>query len=186
MRCRRCMRNKLQGDDGLRDCQNVDKWDKTLGTNTLDIDIQKQVTLDYTVAAMTAFSHLPATATAKPQQPFRFVFTSGILAERDQSKSLWFASAIRRITGEAENRLLDFSAQYKDAFDAFIVRPGPVVKSTGGLSGLLVAVGAPIVGVKDLAAVMVELVVKGAGEKVWENRELRERGGELLRGEGGK
>ena len=150
---------------------------RTLGAKTTDIEIQKQVTLDYTLAAATALSASRAPA----PQPLRFVFASGILAVRDQSKSVWFGSGARHIKGEAETRLLDFSAAHRDSFDAFIVRPGMVMESAGGVGGVAVWAGVPAVSVQGLAAVMVELAVRGGGEKVWENRELGGRGRELLK-----
>jgi len=164
--------------------------DRTLGAKTADVEVQKKVTLDYTIAAAETFSQLPSSsspmekATPRPL-PFRFVFTSGILAVRDQSKTLLFASGARHIKGDAENKLLDFTAEHKEAFGAIVVRPGAVLANGGRLAGVAACVGAPAVSVQGLAAVMVELALKGADEKVWENKELAARGKELLKAQEG-
>jgi hypothetical protein len=78
---------------------------------------------------------------------------------------------------------LDFLAWHKESFDACIVRPGMVMESAGGIGGVAMYVGAPVVSVQGLAAVMVELALRGGGEKVWENRKFVGRGRELLKGE---
>jgi hypothetical protein len=164
---------------------------RTLGVKTTDIDIQKKVTLDYTMAAADTFSRLPppsrptsppgSTRAPRPP-PFRFVFASGMLAVRDASAPVWFAAGARRIKGDAETRLLDLAAGHGDAFDAFIVRPGAVLARGGGAAGLAVRMGAPAVSVQALAAVVVELALRGGEGKVWENAALVSRGRELLKG----
>jgi hypothetical protein len=164
--------------------------DRTLGVKTADVEIQKKVTLDYTLAAAEAFSRLPSSSATKEKAAprpllFRFVFASGVLAVRDQSKALLFASGARHIKGDAENKLLDFTAEHKEVFDAIVVRPGAVLANGGGVAGIAACVGAPAVSVQGLAAVMVELALKGAEEKVWENKELVARGKELLRAQEG-
>jgi hypothetical protein len=52
-----------------------------------------EVEIDYPLALARAI-----TATRAPgQKPFRYVYCSGVAAERDQSKSLWFAQSVRHI-----------------------------------------------------------------------------------------
>jgi hypothetical protein len=158
---------------------------RTLGVKTADVDIQKKVTLDYTMAAAETFSRLPSRPISEkttPRSPFRFVFASGILAVRDQSKSVWFASGARHIKGDAENKLLGFTAENREVFDAYIVRPGAVLANGGGVAGVAVSLGAPAVSVQGLAAVMVELALSGGEEKVLENSELVARGKGLVKG----
>jgi hypothetical protein len=158
---------------------------RTLGVKTSDTDIQKKVTLDYTLAATSALTR-PSDSNPPRRAPLRFVFASGILAVRDQSQSVWFGSGARHIKGDAENKLLGLTAEHGDAFDAFVVRPGGVLASPGGVAGVAARLGAPVVSVQGLAAVMVELAVGGGEEKVWENAELVARGRELLKGQVGK
>ena len=166
--------------------QDLQSKHRALGTASLDIEIQKKVTLDYTVAAAEAF--LPLTSISKDSEerestPFRFIFTSGFISARDQSKPLWFMAGPRRINGEAENKLLDFTAEHKGAFDAFIIRPAVVIASDGGVAWVAECLRAPVVSVQRLAAVMIELALNGGQEKIWENRELVSRGRELLKGQ---
>jgi hypothetical protein len=59
----------------------------------------RTINLDYTLAASKAFEK--SLATRLPDQTkgkkFRFVYCSGILAERDQEKSLWFMGEGRKM-----------------------------------------------------------------------------------------
>jgi hypothetical protein len=58
---------------------------RCIGAKSTDPAIARKVTLDYALSAVNAFSTLPKPAS----QPFRFVFTSGILAVRE-GKSIYF------------------------------------------------------------------------------------------------
>lgn len=71
-----------------------------------DEELNRRVSVDYTVAAAKAFQEAfgfsEVNSDANMINParnkrFRFVYVSGFLAERDQSKSLWFAQDLRRI-----------------------------------------------------------------------------------------
>ena len=53
--------------------------------------------MDYTMAAATAFANSVAPIQSNAAQPFRFVYTSGMLAERDQNTTLWFMSEMRKM-----------------------------------------------------------------------------------------
>lgn len=56
----------------------------------------RKVSIDYTLAAARIFNqHL--TPENNKGEKFRFVYCSGAAAERDQTKSLWFAQEFRRI-----------------------------------------------------------------------------------------
>jgi hypothetical protein len=140
------------------------------------------------VAAAEAFSYLTSSSLSKDpedkeSQPFRFIFTSGFISARDQSRPLWFMAGPRRVKGEAENKLLDFTVKHNGAFDAFIIRPAAVIASDGGVAWVAASLRAPVVSVQRLAAVMLELALNGGQEKIWENRELVSRGRELLKGQ---
>lgn len=50
----------------------------------------EKICFDYTVNGL-------RTIAALANKPFRFVYTSGLLVERDQSKSLWFLAKYRRM-----------------------------------------------------------------------------------------
>lgn len=58
-----------------------------------DAATARKVGHDYTLAAAQAFSQLGAGNAT----PFRFVFASGVLAVRDQEKSVWILGETRKI-----------------------------------------------------------------------------------------
>jgi hypothetical protein len=117
------------------------------------------------------------------KKPFRLVFTSGILAVRDQHATALFAGAARRAKGEAENRVLEFAKTHEGVFDAFITRPAWVVPkaSEGGILDLVRKALPAKVGVDQLAAVMVDLALNGGKTNILENGELVNRGRVLLK-----
>lgn len=70
--------------------------------------------------------HIPAGGDSK----FRFVFCSGMLAEWDQDRSLWFLNDTRKIKGAVEKRLCDLQDEQdsKDGkFETWIARPSYLV-----------------------------------------------------------
>src|SRR5437763_5680564 len=105
---------------------------RTLGVIGGDPSVQRKVAIDYTVAAVQAFSTLGAAN----GRPFRFVFTSGILAVRDQNKHVWLYSDARKIKGEGENKALECAEKDKAALDTYVTRPASVLKKSGPLTGL--------------------------------------------------
>ncbi|KAJ9632070.1 hypothetical protein H2203_000471 [Taxawa tesnikishii (nom. ined.)] len=114
------------------------------------------VDLGYTTHAAKIFaSHAAAT-----NSPFRFVYASGALAERDQDKGLWFMGEARRVRGEVENQLLDLQER-SPGFETAIVRPWAVgAKGAGLLYAILGALDKGI-RVDELARVMVDVAVSG-------------------------
>lgn len=61
-----------------------------------DDETARKVSIDYTMAAAKAFSeNIPSSNEMKTK--FRFIYVSGALAERDQTKRLWFSQTYRRI-----------------------------------------------------------------------------------------
>jgi hypothetical protein len=59
-------------------------------------DTARRVSVDYTLAAAKTFGQDLAVEKGKAKK-FRFVYMSGGLAERDQTKPLWFNQEYRRI-----------------------------------------------------------------------------------------
>ncbi|OAX82054.1 hypothetical protein ACJ72_03596 [Emergomyces africanus] len=62
--------------------------------------------------------------------PFRFVYVSGVTVERDQTKSLWFLADYRLMRGRVENAILDFAGQHGPAVQATVAKPA-------GIEGLI-------------------------------------------------
>lgn len=74
-----------------------------------DMDFAEVTTIcyDYTVNGL-------AEMTAHARKPFRFIYTSGVTVERDQSKTaLPFLSEYRLMRGRTENAILDFAKQQR-------------------------------------------------------------------------
>lgn len=68
---------------------------RCMGKNpSSEINEARKVCIDYTAAALKAVA--PAAA-KNDSWKFRFVYLSGGAAERDQTKSLWFAQEYRRM-----------------------------------------------------------------------------------------
>lgn len=63
-----------------------------------DNDEARRVSVDYTLAAAKAFTEQRHTAAKDGRKrKFRFVYVSGMAAQRDQTRSLWFMSGFRKI-----------------------------------------------------------------------------------------
>lgn len=57
-----------------------------------DNEVARKVSVDYTMAAARAFTLQQAAG-----RKMRFLYVSGFVAERDQTKSLWYMGDYRRI-----------------------------------------------------------------------------------------
>lgn len=77
--------------------RNMAYTDRTLGKAVMtDMNLAREIHVDYPLAAAKAFD--TAFGAKMPAgKKFRFIFCSGVLAERDQNKSLWMAGEYRRI-----------------------------------------------------------------------------------------
>ena len=71
---------------------------RAIGINrTRDTETARKIN-EYTMAAMRAFgTHLPSLLEGGGKKKFRFVYLSGGMSERDQSRSLWMAGEMRKI-----------------------------------------------------------------------------------------
>ncbi|RAK79496.1 putative nucleoside-diphosphate-sugar epimerase [Aspergillus fijiensis CBS 313.89] len=132
-----------------------------------DEEASRRVTLEYTIQAAVAFSE------AFTASRFRFVYFSGGMAERDQTKSLWVMAGYRRLRGQAENIFLAFRAEHPATFESYIMRPGMVLSCQGTLADRVRSL-APSVRVDVLARAAVNLAVRGHSEKIWENARITE------------
>lgn len=127
----------------------------------------------YPLAAAKAFSSLGN------EGNFRFVYLSGFVTVRDQDRSLWVLGAARKIGGEAEMALLDFAGSGEE-FETVILRPAGVrprssivVPDYFGGAGFNVRV-------EELAAVLLDSAMGGAGMGTVENGEIVRRGRQIL------
>ncbi|KAJ7203050.1 hypothetical protein GGX14DRAFT_369740 [Mycena pura] len=144
-----------------------------------------EVELDYPLAFARAFAPtIPAGQTA-----FRFLHTSGVLAEKDQSKSLLFFQEGRRIKGKAETELLAFAQEEAQTgrWETYVARPAMVLKKEGDILKRMGGFVTGTVRVDVLAAVMIDVVCsRNQDGRIIENTEIMERGTLLVKGQKGK
>ncbi|OBT84906.1 hypothetical protein VE02_06543 [Pseudogymnoascus sp. 03VT05] len=143
---------------------------KTLGIKTSFVPDQRLVSLTYTNALATALTQLPTS----PTQPTRFLFTGGALSISDPNSSALFMGPARKVKGEAEMEILAFAArpENREKIEVVVTRPAMVHALMSGLPASLRGVG-----VKELAAVTLDIVLKWGDEgKVLDNAELAKRG----------
>ena len=107
-------------------------------------------------------------------QPFRFIYMSGIAAERDQSKTPSFKPKYSLMRGETESQVLAFAKE--KGFEAGAAKPGLI--TDGGLakrafaSTLYYTMSVPSVRVEQCAAAMLEQVVCGIEKEPLMNDDL--------------
>ncbi|KAL4735748.1 hypothetical protein BDV11DRAFT_28147 [Aspergillus similis] len=134
-----------------------------------DIAFYRRVNLDYTLAAVKAFTEF---LTPGLEKPLRFIYCSGAAAVRDQEKPLWLMPQIRRIRGQVENELLEYAGKKVDKIDVYILRPAMILSKGWSLGRLLFGV-MPSIAVDTLGRVMLDLAIDGGKSgKVLENSEM--------------
>jgi hypothetical protein len=142
--------------------------------------------LHYPLAFHTAFLKVLTDSADTPLSRFRYIHLSGALVVQDQSRSLWFLPAPRKIKGLAETKMLEFAKEHADRWQTFIVKPGAVLTGDWWYSGLASAVLGETLAIKDirLGAAMTHLAVSGKecaeDEGVILNKRIIEVGRETL------
>ncbi|EXJ81830.1 hypothetical protein A1O1_07895 [Capronia coronata CBS 617.96] len=84
----------------------------------------KRVCHDYTMTGLETIFH--ARAGDKPS-PFRFLYISGVAAERDQTKKPRFMAQYSLMRGETENQVLAFASAHKGDMEASVAKPGLIL-----------------------------------------------------------
>ncbi|CAI7649039.1 unnamed protein product [Penicillium pancosmium] len=129
-----------------------------------DDGMAQRISIEYTMTAARLFNE-------SCQKPFRFVYCSGFLAERDQTKRLWFFQNYRRTKGQVETDLLTFDDE-NPAFESYILQPA-LIKPRSNPKELAIALG-PSVKVYELASKMLSLALEGGTKKWWKNSEINQ------------
>ncbi|KAI1454778.1 NAD(P)-binding protein [Annulohypoxylon moriforme] len=98
-------------------------------------------------------------------KPFRFLYMSGVAAERDQTKTPQFQPQYSLMRGDTETKVLALAsgldgAEACVAKPGYITAPGQIMKSVAGTMIQLVA-GIPSISVVDLSKAMLDQVVNG-------------------------
>ncbi|PVI04899.1 NAD(P)-binding protein [Periconia macrospinosa] len=140
-----------------------------------------KVCLDYTKNGLENLAALAST-----DKPFRFIYTSGVAVERDQTKPLDVLSDYRLMRGRVENFIIDFAKLHEPNVEVAITRPGgiegPGHPKTEQGSILFSKFGAtPWIHVSELAAAMIELCVSGITKETLWSKDMQEIASKVLK-----
>ncbi|KAF2498210.1 hypothetical protein BU16DRAFT_579387 [Lophium mytilinum] len=140
-------------------------------SKTYTFEEVRKVCSGYTVAGIREMSSVA-------NKPFRFIYTSGAMTERDQTKKLMLLGEYRLMRGEVENQILAFASQSSGAVEAQVTKPGGIDGPGRALivSAIAVASAAlgvmPKVHVSEVAAAMLQQAEKGLEKDTLENADL--------------
>jgi hypothetical protein len=140
-----------------------------LGTNipVKDPQLNRKVNFEYALATAKTFAALEHT------RPFHFVYLSGALVEKDSEKRLWFLAENRKMRGQLENALVQLDKEKRHfGFRVFIARPGFVQPQGAFLRTWLIGTIANAIMLRELAAALVYLALKGNDATLVENKQL--------------
>ncbi|OAA59539.1 NAD(P)-binding domain protein [Niveomyces insectorum RCEF 264] len=118
------------------------------------------------VCQTSTLAGLRAIHAAGSQKPLRFVYMSGIAAERDQTKTPQFKPEYSLMRGETENQVLTYAAEHKGEVEALIVKPGLITSNRVLRDWVLAPVlgmtaGVPSIPLGVLSTVMLDQAVLG-------------------------
>ncbi|KAK5100971.1 hypothetical protein LTS08_004577 [Lithohypha guttulata] len=136
-----------------------------------------EVELDWPLGFAEAVIKLRESATT----PFRYMHVSGIMAEKDQQKPLWFLQEGRRIKGLAEIKLRELANDNKGTspWETYIARPSMVLPNPPGIVNSWAGWMLGSIRVDKLSKAMVDIVEKGAGTHTFENEDLVRRAADV-------
>ncbi|KAF7959682.1 hypothetical protein EAE96_001296 [Botrytis aclada] len=134
----------------------------------MDFKNVTEICHDYTIEGLKTIAGIA-------NKPFRFIYTSGVTIERDQSKTLLFLSDYRLMRGRVGNAILQFAEQHTPDVQVAITKSGAIdgpgragvmnlmLKASFDMFGLM-----PRVHVSELAAVSIEMCLNGIEkETLW-------------------
>ncbi|KAH7093291.1 hypothetical protein FB567DRAFT_544662 [Paraphoma chrysanthemicola] len=141
--------------------------------------------LDYPLAFARAFSSTLSRQTKR----FRYLHLTGAVVERDQMKSLWYLSGVRKTKGQGETQMIEFAKDpaTNGLWETIVARPGMVVKRgtyIGETSMMLTGVSGSFIRSDELALALIDAVLHGS-EDLLKPAALLRRGQELRRMHGG-
>ncbi|GAM35248.1 hypothetical protein TCE0_017f03433 [Talaromyces pinophilus] len=152
-------------------------------SRNMDFAYVTEVCHDYTIHALESM-------VAVANKPFRFIYVSGILIERDQTKELPYLAEYRHMRGRTENALLDFAQRAAPNVQATVAKPGaidglgPKATPDAIIKALFQIFGhTPRVHVSELAAAMIDQCQHGITEDPLWSDKLSEIGKRVLREE---
>ncbi|MCJ1393973.1 hypothetical protein MMC18_006850 [Xylographa bjoerkii] len=166
-------------DDVLQELAGAEACIWALGSATAKAEAGRKANFDTTLAGAKTFSTSPASQ-LEPRKPLRFVYVSGMLAERNQEKTLWLAQEGRRMRGQIENELVALQKQHGDSVAAFVVRPWMVLSKEKTVMSAVASMG-PSIRVDELAAAIVNIALNGSERQIVDNDVLVREGRHLLK-----
>ncbi|MDI1487083.1 MAG: hypothetical protein OHK93_006346 [Ramalina farinacea] len=146
----------------------------------------KKICQDDALAGLNVLSTASGSSNHGNGKPFRFIYMSGVAAERDQSKKPWFKPEYTLMRGKAETEVLAYAANSAGKVECAVAKPG-LIQSPGWSMKRLVApllwlyASLPTVEVGDCAAAILASVVDGLGVETMENADLVRMGREASR-----
>ncbi|KAJ7034778.1 hypothetical protein C8F04DRAFT_1101112 [Mycena alexandri] len=153
-----------------------------MGANSFPtLELARKVTVDYPLAAATAFASLPPSPNG---QKFRFLYSSGTFVPEDPKVTgLWFLGDHRRMGSETCQKLQNLSLGNEN-LDVIIAKPGGVM-GTGmapPAAEWIMKTIAPSISIQvvPLAAAEVDVVLNGSDSKMLQNDDLKVRGQKAL------
>ncbi|KAF1833672.1 hypothetical protein BDW02DRAFT_569761 [Decorospora gaudefroyi] len=160
--------SKLSGADGCIWCMTT-----TAGDSMLELEYPK------------AFADAFASTMVNDTKRFRYLHISGAMVERDQTRTLWLKSSMRKIKGQGELQMIDFSRN-NERWETIIARPGMVVQRgslVGEASMMVAGSSGSFIRFDELAVALVDVVINGSDELLLP-QVLLERGQRLMRDAG--
>ncbi|KAJ4300795.1 hypothetical protein N0V90_002883 [Kalmusia sp. IMI 367209] len=150
-------------------------------TKSKDVDFVEvtKICHDYTVNGLENMATIA-------NKPFRFVYTSGVTVERDQTKTLPFLGEYRLMRGRVENFVIDFAKKHEPDVQATVTKPagieGPGHAKNDALTSVWAQFGPlPWVHVSELAAAMIEQCLGGiTNDPLW-SQDLAEIASKVLK-----
>ncbi|MCJ1399428.1 hypothetical protein MMC11_002630 [Xylographa trunciseda] len=166
-------------DHVLQKVAGADACIWALGLATVNLEAGRKANLDTTLAGARAFAtSLPPHPSSR--KPLRFVYVSGMLAVRDQKKTLWIGQEGRRVRGQIENELVELAKQHSDSLATFVVRPWMVLSKERTVMSAVASVG-PSIRVDELAAAILNIALSGEGMQIMDNDVLAREGRRILK-----
>ncbi|CAL8578623.1 hypothetical protein XPA_004390 [Xanthoria parietina] len=173
-------------EDVIQHIKDADACIWALGvtpTQSKDMDFAAVTTIchDYTLNALTNM-------TAHARNPFRFIYTSGVAAERDQAKTPPFLAEYLLMRGRTETAILEFATQHADrGIEITVAKPGGIASPGREAIGaqflaLVESFGhTATVHVSELAAAMLDQCLHGVTKDPLWGEDLVEIGRRVLR-----
>ncbi|KAJ7725945.1 hypothetical protein B0H16DRAFT_275930 [Mycena metata] len=153
-----------------------------MGANSFPtLELARKVTVDYPLAAATAFASL---APSTNGQKFRFLYSSGTFVPEDPNATgLWFLGDHRRMGSETCQKLQNLSLATEN-LDVIIAKPGGVMGAgmAPPVAEWIMRCIAPSISIQlePLAAAEVDVILNGSENKVLQNDDLKAWGQKAL------